>query len=324
MLKSGSSGLVSCEELLLLDVVESLLDVEFSLDEELLEELEVEELLLLDDELDVGVELEELLEDEIGVLVLLEELDKLLLLEELLLLLEVLLEELLKELELLLTSLELLDIVEDEIELEEVELSKLLLELVLLATLLSLLLLVEEFDAVEEFIFEALLVFWELEELFELDELPALSPQPANVNKDKMLTRATDFFIFIKRIIGSGTVGPELVFGFRHFKAAGPGDFGNNLFNRVISRHADGGAQNIFQPLMHRRECGDGALISLASPGMLPSQRRQLLPVSLVIFAAFLNFGNRTGNVLHSRHGKIHFAFSQINIVGNVRISQNH
>lgn len=91
MLKSGSSGLVSCEELLLLDVVESLLDVEFSLDEELLEELEVEELLLLDDELDVEVELEELLEDEVGVLVLLEELDKLLLLEELLLLLEVLL-----------------------------------------------------------------------------------------------------------------------------------------------------------------------------------------------------------------------------------------
>ena len=97
MLKSGSSGLVSCEELLLLDVVESLLDV-------------------------------------------------------------------------------------------------------LLSTLLSLLLLVEEFDAVEEFIFEALLVFLELEELFELDELPALSPQPANVNKDKILTRATDFLIFIKSL----------------------------------------------------------------------------------------------------------------------------
>ena len=102
MLKSGSSGLVSCEELLLLDVVESLLDVESSLDEELLEELEVEELLLLDDELDVEVELEELLllleESFVLELEILEELlialeDELLLDEEL----EV--EELLEELE---------------------------------------------------------------------------------------------------------------------------------------------------------------------------------------------------------------------------------
>ena len=91
MLKSGSSGLVSCEELLLLDVVESLLDVEFSLDGllstvellllleesfvlelEILEELLIalEDELLLDEELEVEELLEELLEDEVGVLVL--------------------------------------------------------------------------------------------------------------------------------------------------------------------------------------------------------------------------------------------------------------
>lgn len=102
MLKSGSSGLVSCEELLLLDVVESLLDVESSLDEELLEELEVEELLLLD----VEVELEELLLDE---------------LEELLLLLE---ESFVLELEIL---EELLIALEDELLLdEELEVEELL------------------------------------------------------------------------------------------------------------------------------------------------------------------------------------------------------
>ena len=169
MLKSGSSGLVSCEELLLLDVVESLLDVEFSLDEELLEELEV------------GVELEELLEDEVGVLVLLDELDKLLLLEELLLLLEVLLEELLKELELLLTSLELLDIVEDEIELEEVELS-----------------FEEELDVVDEATGDELVV----EELPPLLLLhPATIETTANkTNKLRFFIQRFPFYFFISTL----------------------------------------------------------------------------------------------------------------------------